>query len=80
MRIWHQSFTVPGDLPGYEDAMRAQPIIDGLASTMKMAELMVDLQNATGIKHSRQGWFNSVPGKARLDQVAAFYGVDKIKF
>ena len=23
MRIWHQSFTVLGDLPGYEDAMRA---------------------------------------------------------
>jgi hypothetical protein len=22
MRIWHQSFTVLGDLPGYEDAMR----------------------------------------------------------
>jgi allantoin racemase len=56
------------------------PIIDGLASTMKMAELMVDLQKATGIRHSRQGWFNSVPDEARLDQVAAFYGVDKIKF
>jgi allantoin racemase len=23
MRLWHQSFTVLGDLPGYEDAMRA---------------------------------------------------------
>ena len=22
MKIWHQSFTVLGDLPGYEDAMR----------------------------------------------------------
>jgi len=56
------------------------PIIDGLASTMKMAELMVDLRKATGITHSRRGWFNSVPGKDRLDQVAAFYGVDKLKF
>lgn len=56
------------------------PIIDGLATTMKMAELMVDLQKATGIKHSRQGWFNSVPGKQRLDQVAAFYGVDRLTF
>jgi allantoin racemase len=56
------------------------PIIDGLATTMKMAELMVDLRRATGIKHSRHGWFNSVPGQQRLDQVAAFYGVDKLKF
>jgi Asp/Glu/hydantoin racemase len=56
------------------------PIIDGLASTMKMAEMMVDLQKATGIKHSRHGWFNAVPGKERVDQVARFYGVDKLTF
>jgi Asp/Glu/hydantoin racemase len=56
------------------------PVIDGLACTMKMTELMVDLARATGIKHSRRGWFNSVPGKDRLDQVAAFYGVDKLTF
>jgi allantoin racemase len=56
------------------------PIIDGLASTMKMAELMVDLHKATGIRHSRHGWHNSVPSKERLDQVAAFYGVDKLTF
>ena len=30
MRIWHQSFTVLGDLPGYEDAMRAH-----LAKTLR---------------------------------------------
>jgi hypothetical protein len=47
---------------------------------MKMAELMADLQKATGIVHSRHGWFNSVPGKERLDQVAAFYGVDLLTF
>ncbi len=56
------------------------PILDGLSSTLKMAETMVDLQRATGISHSRHGWFNSVPSQARLDQVAAFYGVDRLKF
>jgi len=56
------------------------PILDGLSSTMKMAELMVDLHRATGITHSRHGWFNSVPSKQRLDQVASFYGVDRLKF
>ena len=50
------------------------PIIDGLASTMKMAELMVDLQKATGIKHSRHGWFNSVPSQERVDQVGRAIG------
>jgi len=56
------------------------PVIDGLTSTMKMAETMVDLQRATGIRHSRHGWHNSVPSNERLDQVAAFYGVDRLKF
>ncbi len=56
------------------------PIIDGLGSTMKMAEMMVDMYRATGIRHSRHGWFNSVPSRERVTQVGAFYGVDKLKF
>jgi hypothetical protein len=30
MRIWHQGFTLPGDLPGYADAMRTH-----LAATLR---------------------------------------------
>jgi hypothetical protein len=30
--------------------------------------------------YSRHGWFNSVPGNQRFDQVAAFHGVDKLTF
>ncbi|MEI7713223.1 MAG: aspartate/glutamate racemase family protein [Rhodospirillales bacterium] len=56
------------------------PIVDGLGSTLKMAELMVDLYRATGIKHSRHGFFNSVPSMERVDEVGKFYGVDRIKF
>jgi Asp/Glu/hydantoin racemase len=56
------------------------PIIDGLGSTLKMAEMMVDLQRATGIKHSRHGFFNSISSQERVDQVGAFYGVDRVKF
>ena len=47
---------------------------------MKMAELMVDLYRATGIRHSRHGWFNSVSSQQRVAQVAEFYGVDRLKF
>ena len=56
------------------------PIIDGLGSTLKMAEMMVDLYRATSIKHSRHGWFNSVPSQERVDQVGRFYGVDRLAF
>jgi Asp/Glu/hydantoin racemase len=56
------------------------PLIDSLACTMKMAELMADLRRATGIAHSRQGWFNAKPNQERVAQVARFYGVDRLGF
>jgi allantoin racemase len=37
------------------------PPIDSLACTMKMADLTVDRRRATGITHSRLGWFNAAP-------------------
>jgi allantoin racemase len=56
------------------------PVMDTLACSLKMAELMVDLARATGIKHSRHGFFNSVPSDARVDDVQKFYGVDRLRF
>jgi hypothetical protein len=37
------------------------PLIDSLACTMKMAELMVDRRRATGITYGRPGWFKAAP-------------------
>jgi Asp/Glu/hydantoin racemase len=54
------------------------PVMDTLAVSLKMAELMVDLARAIGIRHSRHGFFNSVPSTARVDEVQRFYGVDKL--
>lgn len=56
------------------------PIMDSFALTLKMAELMVDMKRLTGVAPSRHGWMNSTPPKERLDQVAAFYGIDRLKF
>ncbi|MBN8897647.1 MAG: hypothetical protein J0H35_05600, partial [Rhodospirillales bacterium] len=56
------------------------PVLAGLASTMKMAELMVDLHRVTGIRHSRHGWANSVPSDGRVEEVMRFYGVDRLRF
>lgn len=56
------------------------PVIDSLGATMKMAELMVDLFRATGIRHSRHGFFNSVPSQERVAAVGRFYGVDRLTF
>jgi allantoin racemase len=56
------------------------PIMDTLAVALKTAEVMVDLARATGIRHSRHGYFNSVPSTTRVDEVQSFYGLDKLKF
>jgi allantoin racemase len=56
------------------------PVMDTLAVALKTAEMMVDLARATGIRHSRHGYFNSVPSTARVDAVQSFYGLDKLKF
>ena len=56
------------------------PIMDSFAITLKMTEMMVEMKRLTGILPSRHGWMNSVPGKERLDQVASFYGIDRLKF
>jgi allantoin racemase len=56
------------------------PIMDTLACCLKMAEMMVDLKRTTGIWQSREGFFNAAPSKARMDEVAAFYGLDKLQY
>ncbi|MFM9939218.1 MAG: aspartate/glutamate racemase family protein [Hyphomicrobiaceae bacterium] len=78
---------IPGEVPLSMLLARAGitrvddvPVMDTLACALKMAEMMVDLQRTTGIKHSRHGFFNSVPSEARVNEVAAFYGVDRLKF
>lgn len=55
-------------------------MMDSCALTLKLAELMVDMQRLIGILPSRHGWMNSVPGQERLDQVAQFFGIDRLKF
>lgn len=54
------------------------PVMDGLATTIKMAAFAVDMKRATGISHSRHGWLNAMPPRERVREVNAFYGVDRL--
>jgi len=53
------------------------PIIDGLAVTLMMAEMMVDLRQRFGLYHSRHGRLNRSPPRERLLHVARAYGMDR---
>lgn len=74
---------IPGEIPlnvllASEGISRVDdtPLIDSLAVTLKMAEMMVDLRRTTGIYQSRQGWSNAKPPRERVRQVMRFYGLD----
>ena len=51
------------------------PVVDGLAATIKMAEMMVDLRQSCGLSVSRHGWFNAAPTPKRVAEVMEFYNV-----
>ena len=51
------------------------PVVDGLAATIKMAEMMVDLRRTSGLTVSRHGWFNAGPKPKRVEEVMKFYNV-----
>ena len=53
------------------------PIMDSLAVTLKMSELMVDLKNLTGLTPSRRGWSQASPSKDRMKAVLDFYGMGR---
>ncbi len=76
---------VPGEMPlnlllAVNGVARVDdvPVVDGLAVTLKQAEMLVDLRRTTGLMQSRHGWMNAQPAAERIDQVLAFYGLDRI--
>ena len=54
------------------------PVVDGLAATIKMAEMMVDLKKSSGLSVSRHGWFNAAPRAERVAEVMQFYNIDHL--
>lgn len=51
------------------------PILDGVATTMKAAETMVELRTQLGISRSTRGYYQEMPPRDRIKELAAFYGV-----
>lgn len=75
---------IPGEMPlnillATHGITRVQgaPVIDGLAVTMKQTEMLVQLKQSIGLGSSRQGWMNSQPERKRVDEVLAFYGLNR---
>ena len=76
---------IPGEAPlclllaksGVND-VDGVPLVDALAATIKMAEMMVGLRRATGVSPCRRGYFQARPPRERVKELLGFYGLDKV--
>jgi Asp/Glu/hydantoin racemase len=50
------------------------PIIDGLATTVKTAEMLVGLHHCSQMRVTRQGYFYARPPEGRVEELLRFYG------
>jgi allantoin racemase len=55
------------------------PVIDSLAVWIKQAEMMHDLRTLSGTRPSRKGYYHRLPEMERVQEVLAFYGLDKLR-
>jgi len=76
---------IPGEMPlnllladAGVSSIAGATVIDGLATTFLMAEMMVDLRRVSGMIQSRHGWFHAAPDPARVAEMLAFYGLDTL--
>lgn len=51
------------------------PVVDSLAATVKMAEMMADLRMTSGLRHARRGYFSDQPPRKRVKELLDFYGI-----
>ncbi|MBV1796492.1 aspartate/glutamate racemase family protein [Siccirubricoccus sp. G192] len=54
------------------------PVVDSLAATIKVAEMMAGLKRATGVSPCRRGYFQARPPRERVKELLSFYGLDQV--
>jgi Asp/Glu/hydantoin racemase len=76
---------VPGEMPmnlllakAGVTQIAGATVIDGIAASFKVAELLVDLRQLSGMKPSNHGYFHQSPDRGRFEQVLKFYGLTEL--
>jgi len=76
---------VPGEMPlnlllskAGVQMIAGATVIDGIATSFKFAELLVDLRRVSGMKPSNHGFFHASPDRGRFEQVLEFYGMQDL--
>jgi Asp/Glu/hydantoin racemase len=71
---------IPGEAPLHLLLQRAGvqrvgdiPVVDGLATVVKTAEMLVGLRRSSGMRVTRQGYFYAPPPAGRIAELLRFY-------
>lgn len=54
------------------------PVLDGVATTMMAAESMVRLRRDLGISRSTRGYYQAMPPRGRIKELAGLYGISRL--
>ena len=54
------------------------PVIEGVATTLKTAELLVDLKQQLGTWRSTRGYYQAIPPRERVKELTEPYGISKL--
>ncbi len=54
------------------------PVIEGIAATLKTAELLVDMKHQIGTWRSTRGYYQAIPPRERVKELTQLYGISKL--
>jgi len=76
---------IPGEAPMSLMLQRAgitriddAPVIEGVAATLKTAEMLVDVKRQLGISRCTRGYYQAMPPRERVKELADLYGVSRL--
>ncbi len=76
---------IPGEAPMSLMLQRAGitriddvPVIEGVAATLKTAEMLVDVKRQLGISRCTRGYYQAMPPRERVKELADLYGVSRL--
>ena len=54
------------------------PVIESVAATLKTAEMLVDMKQQLGTWRSTRGYYQAIPPRERVKELAELYGISKL--
>lgn len=54
------------------------PVIEGVATTLKTAELLVEVKQQLGTWRCARGYYQAIPPRERVKELTQLYGISKL--